>query len=325
MEYAQAHYYGERLPLHFKTEDHHFPANDYITSIQSINTTLYELNRRLFKGNLDCELFIHPNEEGSFKGITSVIVKGAKKAGKGFLITSTALATLITIAEADSTKRFLRGLTDKEIHIEEYAEEFAEALRDVIKQIYITKNTDLEKKIDNNINLDKVIKAKSDFYKMCFKNPEIKAVGFEDDEFNVERRNFLEHISNDKIRPLDSLYRVYDAIIISPVDVDKKIRWELQDVVTKHIIKAFMGDEKFKESFLNGDFPLKETKDDDILKILVEYKRELKNGEIEISDILIETVFSFNDKEITPLDANLPEGTEFIIARKTPMDNIWGV
>lgn len=100
---------------------------------------------------------------------------------------------------------------------------------------------------------------------------------------------------------MESDFRLYEAIIISPVDVDKDIKWEFQDTETKAIIRAHMRDEDFKRKFLNWTYPLKKSNHDDVVKILVEYRMQEKNGEIEIRDTLVNTVFSFNNTEISAI------------------------
>ncbi|PCJ02806.1 MAG: hypothetical protein COB14_00910 [Alphaproteobacteria bacterium] len=79
----------------------------------------------------------------------------------------------------------------------------------------------------------------------------------------------------------------------------------------------------FKQGLLNGKYPVKQTKNNDILQILVEYKKQEKNGEIEIKEISIETVYRFNDIEITSIPSSLPRGTKFKKPEETPMDRIW--
>ena len=85
-----------------------------------------------------------------------------------------------------------------------------------------------------------------------------------------------------------------------------------------------MRDDAFKKSFLNGKHPLKQSQNDDHMTVLVEYKKQEKNGEVEIKEVSINTVYSFNDIEIMSIPAKLPPNIVFVRLPETPMDKIWG-
>ncbi len=313
-----------RLPIHIDVPEHFLTADDYLVAVNSINTCLNEINKRAFEGKLECSLLVFPNEEGSFKGITGVLVKGVKKSGQ-IIVVIGAIGGFIGFAETDSFKGLVKGLTKHDLNYYLMGENVGSMLHDMVVGMFTTENDDLEKLIPIEINLDKAIKAKSEFYSMCMQNPRVRGVGFDDTEdFPVQRNRFAYHTSKDRIRPLASDFVIYDAIVISPVDVDKDIKWELQDKATKVPIKAYMRDDGFKKSFLNGKYPLKQSKADDRMTILVEYKKQEKNGEVEITEISINTVYAFNDTQIVPIPANLAQGVRFSRAEETPMDKIWG-
>ncbi|QQG36709.1 MAG: hypothetical protein HYS17_02740 [Micavibrio aeruginosavorus] len=313
-----------RLPIHIDVPEHFLTAADYLVAVDSINVCLNELNKRAFEGKLECSLLVFPNEEGSFKGITGVLAKGVKKSGQVIVITG-ALGGFIGFAETDSFKGLVKGLTKHEVNYYQMGENVGSMLHDMIVGLFTIENEQLEKFIPHDINLDKAIKAKSEFYHMCIKNQRVRGVGFDDSEnFPIQRNRFAFHTSKDRVRPVASDFLIYDAVIISPVDVDKDIKWELEDRVTKAPIKAYMRDDAFKKSFLNGEYPLKQSRDDDHMTVLVEYKKQEKNGEVEIKEVSIGTVYSFNDTEIIPIPANLPQNVVFVRPSETPMDKLWG-
>lgn len=313
-----------RLPIHIDVPEHFLTANDYLVALDSINTCLNEINKRAFEGKLECSLLVFPNEEGSFKGVTGVLVKGIKKSGQIIVVTG-AIGGFIGFVETDSFKGLVKGLTKHDLNYYQMGESVGSMLHDMIVSIFTTENDDLEKHIPSDINLDKAIKAKSEFYSMCLQNPRTRGVGFDDTgDFPIQRNRFVYHTSKDRVRPLASDFVIYDAIVISPVDVDKDIKWELQDRATKVAIKAYMRDDGFKKSFLNGKYPLKQSKDDDRMTVLVEYKKQEKNGEAEITEISINTVYMFNDIVIVPIPTNLAQGVRFSRSKETPMDKLWG-
>lgn len=84
-----------------------------------------------------------------------------------------------------------------------------------------------------------------------------------------------------------------------------------------------MRDENFKKDFLSGKYPLKESNNDDRMTVLVEYKRQEKNGEIVSKEVCINTVFSFNDIEITPMPTDQSSGVKFSRADIVPMEKFW--
>lgn len=286
------------LPLHFDVPGHYLPAGHYITAIKSVKTVMDELSRRAFEDKLRVELIVLPAEHGSFKSITKVVVKTAK----GVTVAAGTLGGMIAFTETNTFKGLVTGLTGREFDHYEVSKDVGELIRDMALGIFTTENEKLDKAIPADVNLDRAIRAKSDFYVACAANPTVSGVGFtEEPEFPIKRASFPFHISRDRVRPVESDFRLYEAIIISPVDVDKDIKWEFQDTETKAIIRAHMRDEDFKRKFLNGTYPLKKSNHDDVVKILVEYRMQEKNGEIEIKDTLVNAVFSFNNTEISAI------------------------
>jgi len=308
-----------RLPIHFDVSEHFLLGDDYVVALNSFIVCLNELNKRAFNGKLVCELRVLTNEEGSIKAVTGIVVRSIKGVSQALTV-PLAIYGLITGTETDTFKGLVHGLTGYEINHYATADKIGVMLHDMIVGIYTTENIKLERSIPAEINLDKAIKAKSDFYAMCMQNLRIHAVGFDDSEsFPIKRNRFIYHTSKDKLRPVESDFVLYDTIVISPVDVDKEIKWELQDKKTKSAIKAYMRDDAFKKSFLNGRYPLKESNADDQMKVLVEYKKQEKNGDVETKEVSIHTVYSFNDTKIAAVPRNLK--TSQVDAR--PMDKMW--
>lgn len=313
-----------RLPIHFDVPANYLTAADYLVAVKSFSTTLTEFNRRIFDGNIEYEFLVLPAEDGSFKGVTGVIVKSAKGAAKTALAVG-AVGGLIGLADSsilnDMAKEWT-GKTIQELHI---GTELAVFLRDMTKGFFITESDRLEQLIPKNLNLDKALLAKSEFYKMCVDNREISAVGFDDTEnFPIKRTSFSQHITKEKIRPVPSEFILYrNAIIVSPIDIDIDRVWRLQDSTTKQIINAYMRDDAFKSGFLSGKYPLKESSKDDRMTVLIEYQRHEKNGEVESKEISINTVYSFNDIEITPIPTSGTDSIKFSRADILPMDKLW--
>ncbi len=316
---------SSQLLMHFDTAEHFLPADSYLITVKSLNNILNEINKRLFEGRLDCELLVFPHENGGFLSINGLKITGIKKAAKNTIITLGVLGGLVSFTETDTFKGAVHGITGKEMQHYETSKNIGELIHDLIIGIYKVENEDLKRKIPLEVNLDKAIKAKSDFYQMCWNSELIKAIGFDNTyNFSVPRNRFLYHISKDIIRPVESDFHIYDAVLVSPVNVPKDTKWVLEDRVTKTKISAHMRDKSFRAGLLNGKYPLKETKDDDVLTILVEYEKQERNGELEVKNTCIKTVYKFNNEDITPIPDDLPKGTKFKQQEHRPMDKYWG-
>lgn len=314
-----------RLPIHFDVTAHYLTAADYLVAVKSFKTVLEDFNKRIFDGAIEYEFLVLPAEEGTFKGVCGIIVKGVKGTAKTVL-TVGAVGGVIGLADSSILNDFTKELTGKTIQEVHIGKELAVFLRDMTTGFYSTASDTLERIIPHDLNLDKALFAKTEFYKMCIDNHEIPAIGFDDTEnFPIKRSAFAQHISKDKTRSVPSEFILYhNAIVVSPIDIDIDRVWGLKDSATKNTINAHMRDESFKKDFLSGKYPLKQTNKDDRMTVLVEYKRQEKNGEIVSKEICINTVYSFNDTEITPMPTNQSSGVKFSRVDVVPMEKLWG-
>jgi hypothetical protein len=302
-----------RLPLHFDVPQNYLPTEDYVVALQSLKATLDEFNKRLFNSKLKYEFITIGAEQGSYKGIMGILT-----------LTVCLFSEIIQFLETDTAKGIVKAIIGKEIDYKDTAENSTIFLRDLLIGFYITVNEKLEQEIPQSINLDKAFKAKTDFYKMCLENKDIKAIGFTDTpDFSVKRPSFTQHISKEKIRPLPSDFVLYDAIIVSPVDIDVDQVWRFQDSVTKNALSAYMRDENFKQAFLSGKYPLKKSNLDDRVIMMLEYKKQERNGEVEKKETCVHVVYSFNGEEITPLPEFQPMGTVINALEVLPLENFW--
>lgn len=296
----------EQLHIHFDVDDHFIPLDDFMVTSDSAAEILDNLNKKIFAGNLKYELVVEAPTDGTFRNTMGIILFSA---------------AIVPIAGDYSIGVFEELTGHPPSH---YGEQHGKALRDLAVGFLSKEVDDLERCIPYQINLDRAFKAKSEFYETCHANKDIKGIGFDEtDNFPIPRERFLNHTSKDRIRELDSDFVICEAIVISPVNVDKDTQWELKDTVTNAKINAYMRDRSFKNAYLNGKYPFKETKEDDILKIMLEYKQQEKNGKIEKKETCINTVYKYNEVEILQVPSNLPQGTRFQRPETAPMDNLW--
>lgn len=296
--------------VHFDVKDHYIKIENHVSAISATNVIIGELNKRLFGGKLEYELLVFPCQSGSLKTILGIV----------------AVTWIgIQITETKAYTGFVEGLTGYKWDNYVIAKDVGSFLGDMTKGFFTIETSELERIIPSEINLDKAIKSKSEFYKECISNGEVMAMGFDDsNKFPIIRNQFACHVMpRDKIRVLPSEFIIIEATIITSVNVDKDVQWKIRDNLTNQEINAHMKDLKFKSRFLNGKRPLKELPEDDIIQLLLEYKKQEKNGEVEIKEKSIDTVYSFNGEELESIPDNLLKNIKFKSDSKLPMDGLW--
>lgn len=309
-----------QIIIHFDVPQHYLLTKDYIIALDSFKISLEEFNKQIFENQLEYEFLTIGVEQGSFKVVLGILWKSTKYSFTGIVFAG----GLISFVESQFFQGLYKGITGREINLRDLGEDAGILLRDLAIGIYTTTDDKLQKIIPQQINLDKALKAKNDFYKMCSKNSNIRAIGFSDkNEFPIKRSEFPYYLSHDIIRAIDSIFIIHNVIIISPVDKDMNKKWHFVNTKYYFKINAFMQDEKFKKDFLNGKYPLKQSKDDDRMTILVEYKRQMKNGDIKRIGEFVHTVYSFNDIEIQQLNNEYVIDVEFKNNKNLPMANLW--
>ena len=304
-----------RLPIHFDVPADYLSAADYLVAVKSLQTTLDVFNRRIFNGEIQFQFVVAPPEDGSFKGVCGIIAVGY-----------TILTASIYLSETATFRGFVKGLTGYEVQHYEAAESVGKFLRDMATGFFLTESDELERTIPKDWNLDKALRAKTKFYTMCLQNDEIAAVGFDDgDNFPIKKQDFAKHLSKEKARLLPSEFKLdRDAIVVSPVDIDADNQWKLQDRTTGATIRAYMRDEVFRQGFLKGGkYPLKRSGQDDQMTVMVEYKRQEKNGDIKLIETSINTVHTFNGTELVPVPDRFQTTDTLIEKEEVPMERIW--
>ncbi len=309
----------KKIFIHFDVKDHHIRYDSHLAALEASNVIIHEINKRLFKDQINCEILILPGESGTFLIKLAICTK--------FIVIGLGgLGAVLSVTESQAFKGFVKGLTGKEWDNYKIGEDIGLFFRDATKGIFLAEKDKLEKIIPPEINLDKAIKFKSEFYKKCIENEEVKGLGFEDDNnFPIQRSNFLKHVSlEDKIREVPSDFSIIDATIISPVNVDKNYKWKIQNNKNGEVISAYMNDLDFKSRLLSGRSPLKQSSKADVIKILLEQKKHERNGEVENKEKSINTIFDFNDEQIKQVPSNLMEEIAQKSEKKLPMDELWG-
>ena len=302
-----------KFHIHYDVKDHFIPMSDFLTASNAAQKIIDDLNKNILSGQLRYRLVIIPPKEGTFLKTIGIVM----------IATIPVNAVVLPIA-SDYVLGAFEGIAQHKPS--DYGQEHGRALRDLTVGFFSKEVEELEQNIPPELNLDRAFKAKTDFFLSCQNNDEIKGIGFDNSgNFPIRAGSFINHISKDRTRPLDSDFVIYDVIVTSPVTEDKDYVWDFEDIITGNKVSGYMRDEAFKRGVLNGDYPFKNGgSNSDRLKILVEYKKQERNGEIERKETCIDTVYSFNDTKIASIPANLPKRTRFQQHKETPMDKIWG-
>ncbi len=307
-----------RLPLHFDVPSEYLNADNYLVAVNSFKTCLSDFNKRLFQENINYEFVVLPSEIGSFKGVIGIVLKKP-------LTSIMVVGSVASLIESDLVKGLVEGLTGQKIDYYEATHKAGEFLVDLTTGFFSTETEELERMVPDSLNLDKSFHAKSEFYKECIHNCSVSGVGFTDEhKFPVRRDSFPKHVSKEKVRSVKSDFVLHRVIVVSPVDIDVDQIWRFKDPISGKSLKAYMRDKNFKQGFLGGRYPLKQSRKDDHIIMLVEYKKQERNGEVESKEVCVHTVYTFNEIEIVPLPEDKKvAGIRLTDTHTLPMEDFW--
>lgn len=282
------------FPIHFDVPFNHFELEDYKVAIKSLEIISHEINYRIFSNKLDFRIIVLPSEKGSFKAKLGFI-------WNKIIIPITVIPAILSVPSVPFVQGFIEGFTNEKFDDKATGKEIGQYFVNIVENIFTTENELIFSKMQNKINCDKAIKAKSDFYKMCLNNQNIKAIGFDEGElFPIHRNSFYKHIIiKDLIREVESDFQVHYAIIISSININSDQPWKFKDIQSNKSISARMRDDNFKRKFLLGQYPLKKSKHDDMITITIEYKKKEINGEIKDDGEYVTAVHKFNNINIS--------------------------
>lgn len=287
--------FSNTMTFHFGMEDNSLTTQQLCTIFNCTDIVLKNLGAIFYK-NLFYTISVEPFEKGSFE--IPFIVK----------VLST---PIISIAAGQFFGGFLEGLTN--LPISDFGKNAGAYVQNMVAGFFSMPPQDMKKYVDKaylnpNFNFDASLKARSSLYEVCLKDNRMQYVSFDTQrKRKVDRSNFSSFLVGDLIHELPSEERNMEIIIYKPVNIKKKAKWAFKDVDTNAFFNADVEDVNFLNTFYNGGYPLKETSNDDTLKVLVEETYRLKNGIKEKTGISIKKVYTFNGVKIDelPLDFDL--------------------
>lgn len=292
-----------QMIIHLGMEESSLSSQQVCTLLNCVDMVSKNLCS-IFYTDLFYNISVEPFEKGSFKLPLVVKILGS---------------TAISLAAGQFFGGFLEGLTG--VPISEFGKNSGAYVQNMLVGFFTTPPENMKKYIDKaalnpNFNFDASLKARSCVYDLCLKDKRINFVSFEaQNKKKIERKQFGLFLVDDLIHELPSEEKNMEAIIYKPVNIKKKAKWAFKGTQTNSFFNATIEDDDFLNSFYDGKYPLKESKNDDVLKILVEESYRLKNGIKECTGISIKKVYAFNETKINEMP------TDFSIKTKKEKNN----
>lgn len=276
---------------------HYIKADEFGIFVDSFKSAFSDINDKIFGGKVKFELLIIANEEGGFR---------AKLGVAGAILG--VVGGVIGIVESDIIRGFYRGVTGgKEYNPEQIAENVGEFLRDITVGIFSKPSDEIKNIIPVEINLDKTIAAKNKFYRMCAVSPDITGLSFVDgDEIEIRKQQFIDYMMLDNEKDIPPEQFISEVTIVKSVNVDNNSKWSVKINEAASTKSVLMDDADFKKEFLAGKYALKQTSDDDKMTVLLERRKEYKNGQEKDKELAIVRVYKFNDSQILPIPNDIP-------------------
>lgn len=325
--------YSRELLVHFDVTDKRLTIDEFYQTAKTIQILTNSFNQLLFKNKSAVGVYIRPPQPGGVIEILDLVVQHP----------------IVTWVLGAWGGLFLEGiitdLTNKNIN--ELGQAFSAQTRKLLLDIIHSSHRDYQKlKIDVPVGLEllkmSIVKfllekpnlssiktniilteapeaalAKSRFYTMCAKSGKIRGLGFSrDHNFPVKQNDFMKYVLPEPIQQsvIQTRFELHNVTIVCPVNIaDSQVQWKTQDKFSHKKISFYMTDDKFRNEFLSGQCPLKETKKDDEMLVYIEYITTFKpNGKKQERRNAIK-VFRFNDRVLAPV----PNGIQLNVANLT--------
>lgn len=278
------------LEVHFGVPQHYLSVREFFELSLDIERVVIDINRLVFFDNTKVKVVIFAPEEGSVKNRFGLSVVFA-----GSLMLSDIIG--------DLGIGFVRGLTGHEPNyyseiVGSESKKRAIALADMTKG-FLSKNPE-DLSFVKPDEIPRAYLAKNNFYKRCIANRDMAGIGFDcNDEFPIKREEFRLKIANltKKDLGIDPEYKLHHLKIVSSVNTpSSRAQWQFQDMEETKTFGAYMKDKHFRRQFLLGKHPLKMQEEDDVIIAMVEYVKDIEEGEIKVVERNVIKVYRFNDK-----------------------------
>ena len=276
--------YSQDFFVHFNVSDQKLTIEEFYQTAKTVQNLTDIFNQLFFDSAPTFAVYVRPPRNGSFietfiiSAVGSATVWVLKEIFKeyfsGFFdeLAGKELNNL-GIKHAQIIKNFLSSdLHSTKADIQSVVAITTDAVRSFLSQDIHNKKL---KQISRHLPIEATI-TKNQFYTTCANSQQIKGVGFtEQDFFPIKKEKFMNYVI---ATPLDmdyieTRYELQEITIVSPVNVEESdVKWRGEDKNTHQKITFAMHDKNFREKFLQGAFPLKQTKRDDEMLVYIAYR-----------------------------------------------------
>lgn len=286
--------------MHFDVAEDYVLLDTFVASAEATRKAVEALNREFFNNELEFEFIIHPPAPGSLKQYVGVLLKGVRKLSKGIALATLTLWAIIQVMDSETVQELSEeylGGTPSEIliqKIDDYRnrverfqsssdqdvdeteagrleEEGAALLEEIVTR---SATRALQEPIENFESARasdqlryELEDAQSDLYSAALNDPQVRAIGFsEDEEFPIERSGFAERA----IRPtplrgeepkIEWIVSLRIIRVTSPNfdrDDQSSRKWKGRDSSGKSILFEIV-DEEFWHKLVREDLEFGET------------------------------------------------------------------
>lgn len=187
------------IPIHFNVDEHHLALDQFIIAAKSTEAIVEGFNQQLFGGKLEYQLVVLPPEPGTFKEKFGLITCSA-----GFLLAAISPELLSGMAKEITGKSIFeigqelgKPITNLiEFTKQELDENFtSHFVGEMTVGFYQKPDNELEAVGITKQAYTKSYEGRNTFYETCYRNNEIKGIGFDDtDNFPIQRNDFARFI-----------------------------------------------------------------------------------------------------------------------------------
>ncbi len=299
----------EVLEIHFDTKEddvevHHLSLDTFINAARSIEKVLDGLNEKMFDKKQNIQISILPPKEGTHLETLLISIIGS---GAGWIL-------------VNSVKPYIKGFTGKTF--DEWIEELGSLNRvqvkifiEFVKSFFKSNNDKLKAQNVDVSYFPKAFSGRSQFYKACFSDKTIKGLEFcNSGEFAIKKSDFVNYFTDEYKKELPLESKLHKLAIISPIIKKRKkskSKWRAECLESQEVLSFVLKDKDFSDKFLLGEYPLKNSKGDDIIIALFEYRKVEVDGNEKVIKVSVTKVYFFN-KQIE----DLPNGMRIVPVEK---------
>jgi hypothetical protein len=279
--------------IHFDVASHKIPIEQSIITERSVKIIIEELNKNIFGGDLDIQIFVFPDEKGGYL--------------KTFLLGTLLGGSLFSLAP-DVINGIVMGLGDGR-EIKEYVRDWTIDSKNISNDLitftksFLEKDThSLESSGISKEQFYRAYEAKNEFYRYYEKNSEWQALGFDNSEkFPISRNQFPYRIAEFGSGKKEIIERrIHLLKVVSAIHAPENAEdsWRVKNIAGGPSENVYMKDKKFYKFYWKKDLKIH------TLLAQVKYtieEDEIGNRKFKDKGKEIEEIFEYDNISFSPL------------------------